>query len=98
LAKVKYSLWGFNTGTPSLNFSDASFVDSPAAFHVVSATFNFCDGHAESHKWLNPATIKFANDTTQTKDAGGATQQAANGGSSADRQWIAQRYPTTVNP
>lgn len=90
--------WTMNPGTVGNNFSDASWVDSPAAFHVTSASFNFCDGHAEAHKWLNSATITFANDTTTSKDAGGATQAAANGGSNADRQWMGSRFATTTNP
>ncbi len=90
--------WSLNAGTPASNFGDATFVDSPAAFHITSACFNFCDGHAESHKWLNSATIAFANDTTPSKDAGGASQSAANGGSNIDRQWLGSRYPTTQNP
>ncbi len=85
-------------GTAALNFSDAQFEDSPAAFHIVSACFNFCDGHAETHKWLNSATVAFANDTTKTKDSGGATQGAANGGIATDRQWIGSRYPGPQNP
>jgi hypothetical protein len=55
---------------------------------VRSACFNFCDGHAETPKWLNSATIKFANDTTKIKDAGGATQTAANAPGNPDLQWI----------
>lgn len=91
--------WSMNPGTVAANFGDAAFVDSPAAFHVVSASFNFCDGHAESHKWLNPATIKFANDTTPNKDApGSAPQSAANGGINADRQWMGSHYATVQNP
>src|SRR5262249_49707093 len=42
-----------NYGTPSLNFSDAKFRDSPAAFHVTSASFIYADGHSEMHKWLD---------------------------------------------
>lgn len=49
-------------GTASLNFSDAQFGDSPAAFHVNAAVFNFCDGHAVCHRWHDPTTIAFAND------------------------------------
>lgn len=89
--------WSFNPGTVG-TWVGASFIDSPAAFHVTSADFNFCDGHAEVHKWLNPATIVFANDTTRNKDAGGATQSAANGGSAVDRNWIAERFTTPQNP
>lgn len=87
-----------NSGTAAQNFGDATWRDSPAAFHVVSASFNFCDGHAESHKWLNPATIVFANDTTPGKDAGGATQTAANGGSNVDRQYMGSHFATAANP
>jgi prepilin-type processing-associated H-X9-DG protein len=81
---------------------DAKFEDSPAAFHVTSADFNFCDGHAESRKWLLGATIAFGNDTTRNKDSGGASQNAANAyvGTSAnvDLQWIGSHYPGPQNP
>jgi prepilin-type N-terminal cleavage/methylation domain-containing protein/prepilin-type processing-associated H-X9-DG protein len=89
--------WTMNAGTAP-NFDDAKWVDSPASFHVRSADFNFCDGHVENHRWQNPDTVTFANDTTQNKDAGGATQGAANGGSAIDRQWMALRFPGTGNP
>jgi len=69
------------------NFQDAN--DGPAAFHVTSAVFNFCDGHAESHKWLNSATINFANAMTGT-----AAVPAPN----SDSQWIAQHYAGSQNP
>jgi hypothetical protein len=91
--------WGMNNfGNAALNFKDAQFQDSPAAFHITSACFNFCDGHAESHKWQNGDTIAYANDTTQTKDSGGASQSAANSGSAVDRQWIGSHYPGSQNP
>jgi prepilin-type N-terminal cleavage/methylation domain-containing protein len=91
--------WASNPGTAAINFSDAQWVDSPAAFHITAACFNFCDGHAEAHKWLNAATITFANDTTQNKDQGGGSRSAANGGSDdVDRQWMGSRYATTSNP
>jgi hypothetical protein len=91
--------WGMNNyGTIAANFGDAQFQDSPAAFHVRSACFNFGDGHAESHKWLSAATIKFANDTTRTKDAGGASQTAANAPGNPDLQWVGSHYPSPQNP
>ena len=91
--------WGMNNyGTAAAAFSDAQFQDSPAAFHVTSATFNFCDGHAESHKWLDGSTIAFANDTTKAKDSGGTTQTAANNHKNPDLQWIGSHYPGNQNP
>jgi prepilin-type N-terminal cleavage/methylation domain-containing protein len=95
--------WGMGSvGTTAANFDDAKFQDSPAAFHVVASDFNFCDGHAESHKWLVGATINFANDTTQNKDSGGASQNAANAyvgtPQNVDLQWIGSHYPGNQNP
>lgn len=91
--------WDFGVGNAANGFSDASFGDSPAAFHIVAANFNFTDGHAETHRWLNPATIAFANDTTETKDANGSpSQTAANQGSPVDRQWVGLHYPGNQNP
>jgi len=46
-----------NPGTAAANFTDATFADSPAAFHVTSGTFSFADGHVESHKWLDGSTL-----------------------------------------
>jgi hypothetical protein len=90
--------WAMNNfGSVALNFRDALFQDSPAAFHVTSAVFNFCDGHAEPHRWLNGATIDYANDKTQNKDSGGPSQTAANSGNSVDRQWVGSHYPGKQN-
>jgi prepilin-type N-terminal cleavage/methylation domain-containing protein/prepilin-type processing-associated H-X9-DG protein len=86
--------WSFNQGTAP-NFTDASWVDSPAAFHVRSADFNFCDGHVENHKWMNQATINWANDTSGNKDG---NPGAANSGIADDRSWVAFHYASTVNP
>ena len=54
--------WDMREGTPSFNppFVDASWGDFPAAFHGANSTFNFADGHAESHKWLSGSVIAFA--------------------------------------
>jgi len=91
--------WGMNNfGTAAANFTDARFQDSPAAFHVTSADFNFTDGHAEGHKWLDGATVAFANDTSQSKDSGGPTQSSANHAGNLDLQWLGSHYPGTQNP
>lgn len=85
--------WWFNvTGTQANGFQGSTFADSldaPAAFHVVSANFNFCDGHAESHRWLNGNTIAFANAL-----AGTGTVPPPN----SDSQWVALRYAGKQNP
>jgi prepilin-type N-terminal cleavage/methylation domain-containing protein/prepilin-type processing-associated H-X9-DG protein len=80
-------------------FMTARFLDSPAAFHVTSANFNFCDGHAESHRWLNGATITWANDTNPSKESNGwPTQSAATQNGNVDAIWVASHYAGTHNP
>ena len=83
--------WWFNVqGTQANGFQNSTFMDgldAPAAFHVVSADFNFCDGHAESHRWLNGSTIAFAN-------ALDATPPPAN----SDSLWVAQHFAGKQNP
>ena len=86
-------------GTAANAFTDAKFGDSPAAFHVTSACFNFADGHAESHRWLSAATIDFAADTTKGKENGvGGSQAKANFRGNPDLQWIGSHYPGGQNP
>jgi hypothetical protein len=69
---------------------------------VTSAVFNFCDGHAESHKWRLGATINFGNDTTYGKDQGGTSQNLANAlvgtSGNVDLAWIGSHYPGKQNP
>ncbi len=81
--------WWMNYGTAP-NFTDATFADgndAPAAFHVTAAVFNFCDGHAEAHRWQNGSTVAFAN-------ALNGTPPAAN----SDSAWLAQHYAGKQNP
>jgi len=34
-----------------------TIVDYPACYHNGAAGFNFCDGHAEVHRWMDPRTM-----------------------------------------
>jgi prepilin-type N-terminal cleavage/methylation domain-containing protein/prepilin-type processing-associated H-X9-DG protein len=52
--------WGMHGGTPSLGFSDASFVDSVASWHGGNSSFSWADGHADNHKWQDSATVAYA--------------------------------------
>ncbi len=85
--------WKMNiSGTAATGFQGSTFADANdavAAFHVVSAVFNFGDGHAETHKWQNGATLAFANAVT-----GSGVVPAAN----SDSEWVAQHYAGTQNP
>ena len=53
------SSWAMHAGTAP-SFSDASFVDSVADWHGGTSTFSWADGHAESHKWMDAATLTYA--------------------------------------
>jgi prepilin-type processing-associated H-X9-DG protein len=90
--------WGMNADSAADNFANATFGDSPAAFHVTSATFSFADGHAESHKWLDGTTIAYATDTTAGKDAAGTSKSNAQHAGNVDALWVASHYPGGQNP
>ena len=74
--------WDMYSGSPSVSptqpFLTAAWLDSPAAFHGTSSTFNFADGHAESHKWISGLVVAFANSMNPDKYAniGGASSSA----------------------
>jgi prepilin-type processing-associated H-X9-DG protein len=79
-------------------FTTATFADSPAAFHPASANFNFCDGHVETHKWVDTTTIAFASDFANSdKDLRGTGVLARNH-RNADAIWVAQHYAGQQNP
>jgi prepilin-type N-terminal cleavage/methylation domain-containing protein len=58
-------------GTFPPNWTGLTWWDGPAAFHGVSETFGYPDGHAANHKWLDAATVGLANDMSQNKPADG---------------------------
>lgn len=53
------SSWVLKPGTPP-DYTTAAFIDSVAAWHGKTSTFSWADGHAESHRWVDDATIKYA--------------------------------------
>jgi prepilin-type N-terminal cleavage/methylation domain-containing protein/prepilin-type processing-associated H-X9-DG protein len=92
--------WDMNAGRPQLNFADAVWGDSPAAFHGNNSTFNFADGHAESRKWLSGSVVAFANSMNPNKFIfnGGAEGKAAQADGKADLYYVATHSPTVFNP
>ncbi|MDB6066669.1 MAG: hypothetical protein JWR26_2877 [Pedosphaera sp.] len=85
--------WIMNIGTPP-NFTDASLIDSPAAFHNNNSMFNFADGHVESRKWLDPAVLAYALSMNSGKYGSAPTYAQA----PHDVFYLAQRYPSLKNP
>lgn len=88
------SWWFTVQGNQANGFQGSTFADAddaPAIFHITSAVFNFCDGHAESHKWLTGSTIAFANWNCE-----GA--QPPPPPANSDSEWVAQHYAGKQNP
>jgi prepilin-type N-terminal cleavage/methylation domain-containing protein/prepilin-type processing-associated H-X9-DG protein len=83
--------WNMRIGAAP-DFSDARLGDSPADFHNGQAAFNFADGHVETHKWVAAATISYARNTSTTKDSNPP------GSSTADTQWLGERFINPNNP
>jgi len=80
----------YNNGTWALNTTPPGWVDPFAVFHGESSSVSFADGHAESHKWLEPSTIKAARDS-----AAGVQSfywSAGNPASNRDFRWVYDRY------
>ena len=87
--------WIMNqAGTVDNGFAGSSFIDSPAAFHGVSSSFNWADGHASMHRWVDQATLDYALSMNQNKygNAPSAAQV------SHDAPWVAAGYASAINP
>jgi prepilin-type N-terminal cleavage/methylation domain-containing protein len=69
--------------------------DSAAAWHEQNSTYSWADGHAETHRWIDPAMITYALSMNINK-FGGPTPDKAN----APHDWgyIEVGYPTKWNP
>jgi prepilin-type N-terminal cleavage/methylation domain-containing protein len=63
---------------------DTHWIDKPAKYHNNSCCFSFIDGHAEIHKWLDPAAIP---DVTYASIGGVDLSVPAN----PDVLWLARR-------
>lgn len=89
--------WIMNGGTPpppSPGFADSSVIDSPAAFHGASSTFNFADGHVDSRKWVDSALLAYAASMDPNKYSSRPSYAQA----PRDTTFLAQRYVTKKNP
>ncbi|MBL9127877.1 MAG: type II secretion system protein [Verrucomicrobiales bacterium] len=80
---------GNNKGTWVINVGSPGWVDPFAVFHGDVSTIGFADGHSESRKWKDGATIKAARDSSNGKESfywsGGTAKNI-------DFQWVHQRY------
>jgi prepilin-type N-terminal cleavage/methylation domain-containing protein len=81
---------GWTTTTTPQPADNIPFWDSPAAYHVASSTFNFVDGHAQSRRWVDGATVAYALSLNTGKFS---SPPAANMDSAQVSIW----YPTVMN-
>ena len=86
--------WILNQGNVANGFTGASLIDSTANFHGNASTFNYADGHAESRKWIDGVLIKYSASMDQNKFSSAPTDKTA----PHDVNWLAQRFPSKLNP
>jgi prepilin-type N-terminal cleavage/methylation domain-containing protein/prepilin-type processing-associated H-X9-DG protein len=86
--------WVMNPGTAP-SFSNAGFVDSVASWHGGTSTFAWADGHAESHKWVDGATVSYALNSNPNKynSSGPIFANAPN-----DLYFLASDFACEANP
>lgn len=87
--------WIMNqNGTEANGWTGSTFIDSPAAFHGTSSSFNWADGHASMRKWMDSATVKYAQSMNQSKySSSPSAAQVKN-----DAPWCAKGYASKKNP
>ncbi|HXI70985.1 MAG TPA: prepilin-type N-terminal cleavage/methylation domain-containing protein [Verrucomicrobiae bacterium] len=90
------SSWVIKDPNPTSPFTSASFLnaDGPAAWHGSTSTFNWADGHAESHKWLDGRTVIYALDMNPNKNTYGPDITACPN----DLAFLANGYASMLNP
>lgn len=90
--------WDMHPGDPNITaakpFAAAGWIDSMAAFHGNNSTFNFADGHVESHKWQTQAVIDYANDMNVNK----YSSPPASTSTWPDLSYVASHFATLLNP
>jgi prepilin-type N-terminal cleavage/methylation domain-containing protein/prepilin-type processing-associated H-X9-DG protein len=79
----------YNNGTWVINVNSPGWVDPFAIFHGNVSTFNFADGHAELHRWLEGSTIKAATDSAAGKQS---FYWAGGNGKNRDFRWVWDHY------
>ncbi len=79
----------YNLGTWVIGIANTSWIDPVAAFHLNANTISFLDGHVESHKWLEAATLKDAVAAENNTDPSFGRSTTSK---DRDFAWIKQRY------
>ncbi len=88
------SSWEMHPGVPP-QFAGGVLVDSVAAWHGSTSTLSWADGHAESHRWQDAATIAYARDMNPGKYFGPPLTLEE---CPRDLPYLANGYATERNP
>jgi prepilin-type N-terminal cleavage/methylation domain-containing protein len=80
---------GYNKGSWVVKETGRSWIDPLAIWHNKQSTFSWADGRAEKHRWVDPSTIKMAEDAFDGRDVFGMTVPAGEG---EDLRFMQQRY------
>jgi prepilin-type N-terminal cleavage/methylation domain-containing protein/prepilin-type processing-associated H-X9-DG protein len=72
-----------------------TLTELPSSLHNNAGAVSFCDGHAEIHKWLNPATIVAVNPQANVQVIP-IYQQVAMFPYNQDFAWLAQKTPSVA--
>ena len=78
-------------------FTDASFVDSVAAWHGGTSSFNWADGHAVNHKWVEGPTVTYALSSDPAKYFNGSLVPTF-AQTPQDLSFLASGYASQQNP
>jgi prepilin-type processing-associated H-X9-DG protein len=90
---------GYNNGTWTVRWTGSGFtwVDPVAIYHGNVGTFGYVDGHAEAHKWLDPAIVSYAKLVSQGVVTPSSSYLASHGAltSGPDYEYVHQgiRFP-----
>jgi type II secretory pathway pseudopilin PulG len=87
------SSWVMNPGTLP-TFAGAAFIDSVASWHGRNSTFNWADGHADDHRWIDDTTVKYALNMDPNKYSSPPTIAQC----PADLNFLATDYASQQNP
>jgi prepilin-type N-terminal cleavage/methylation domain-containing protein len=86
--------WEQDGLTTPPNWIGSTEEDSTASWHEQNSTFSMADGHAETHRWVDPAMIAFALSMNPNKYGNEPSLSQC----PHDLLYIANGYATTRNP
>jgi len=86
--------WGMHVPITPPDFTASFFEDSVASWHGGSSSFNWADGHADNHKWLDSKTVTYALSSDPNKYSSRPTFTDC----PRDLLFLATGYATQQNP